>query len=69
MHAFRMDSETARYLIITTPQLERYYRAAFGEPAQSRNLPPEEPLDWEKINAAAQEYNIEAIGPTPGAAA
>ena len=68
-HAFRVDSETARYLIITTPQHERFYRAAFGDPAQSRNLPPEGPLDWERINAAAQEYNVEALGPPPGAEA
>jgi len=68
-HAFKVDSETARYLIITTPQHERFYRAAFGDPAQSPNLPPEGPLDWERINAAAREYNVEALGPPPGAGA
>ena len=66
-HAFRVDSETARYLIITTPQHERFYRAAFGDPAQSRNLPPEGPLDWERINAAAREYNVEVHGSPPEA--
>jgi quercetin dioxygenase-like cupin family protein len=65
-HAFRVDSETARYLIITTPQHERFYRAAFGDPARSRDLPPEGELDWERINAAAQEYKVEALGPPPG---
>ncbi len=69
VHAFRVDSETARYLIITTPQHERFYRAAFGDPAQSRTLPPEGPPDWERINAAAREYNVEALGPPPGAGA
>ena len=67
VHAFRVDSETARYLIITTPQHERFYRAAFGDPARSRDLPPEGDLDWERINAAAREYNVEALGPPPGA--
>jgi quercetin dioxygenase-like cupin family protein len=67
VHAFKVDSETARYLIITTPQHERFYRAAFGDPAQSRNLPPEEPLDMERIEAAAQEYKVEMLGPPPGA--
>lgn len=66
VHAFRVDSETARYLIITTPQHESFYRAAFGDPAQSRDLPPEGELDWERINAAAQEYKVEALAPPPG---
>jgi mannose-6-phosphate isomerase-like protein (cupin superfamily) len=61
VHAFRVDPETARYLIIT-PQHERFYRAAFGDPAQSRNLPPEGPPDMERIEAAMQEYNVEALG-------
>ncbi len=66
VHAFRVDSETARYLTITTPQHERFYRAAFGDPAQERTLPPEGELDWERINAAAQEYKVEVLGPLPG---
>jgi hypothetical protein len=50
----------------TTPQHERFYRA-ISEPAQSRTLPPEEPLDMEKIEAAAREYKVEILGPPPGA--
>lgn len=68
-HAFMVDSETARYLIITTAQHERFYRAAFGDPAHSRDLPPEGEPDWERINAAAQEYGVEVLGPPPGAPA
>jgi quercetin dioxygenase-like cupin family protein len=68
VHAFQVDSETARYLITTTPQHERFYRA-ISEPAQSRTLPPEEPLDMEKIEAAAREYKVEILGPPPGAQA
>ena len=66
VHAFQVDSETARYLIITTPQHESFYRAAFGDPARSRTLPPEGPLDMERIEAAAQEYKVEMVGPPPG---
>ena len=66
VHAFRVDSETARYLIITTPQHERFYRAAFGDPAQARTLSPEGQLDMERIEAAAQEYKVEILGPPPG---
>ncbi len=65
VHAFRVGSETARYLMITTPQHESFYRAAFGDPARSRDLPPEGEPDWERINAAAQEYKVEALGPPP----
>ncbi len=65
VHAFRVDSETARYLIITTAQHERFYRA-ISEPAQTPSLPPEAPLDMEKIEAAAQEYKVEILGPRPG---
>ena len=67
VHPFRVDSEMARSLIITS-QHERFYRA-ISEPAQSRTLPPEEPLDMEKIEAAAQEYKVEILGPPPGAQA
>ena len=69
VHAFVVDSETARYLIITTAQHERFYHAAFGDPARSRDLPPEGEPDWERIDAAAQEYKVEVLGPPPGAPA
>jgi quercetin dioxygenase-like cupin family protein len=68
VHAFQVDSETARYLILTTPQHERFYRA-ISEPAQSRTLPPQEPPDMEKIEAAARDYKVEILGPPPGARA
>lgn len=67
-HAFRVDSETARYLIITTAQHEQFYRA-ISEPARSRTLPPEAPLDMEKVEAAARKYKVEILGPPPGASA
>ncbi len=69
VHAYQVDSETARYLIITTPQHERFFRAAFGDPAPSRTLPPEGPLDMERIGAAAGEYGVEILGPPPGSRA
>ena len=37
-HAYRVESETARMLVLTTPQHERFFRAA-GEPARTRTLP------------------------------
>ncbi|CAA9587503.1 MAG: hypothetical protein AVDCRST_MAG88-4195 [uncultured Thermomicrobiales bacterium] len=65
-HAFRVDSETARYLDLTTAQHERFMRAA-GEPAQARVMPPPGPPDMEKVMAAAQQYGVEILGPPPGA--
>jgi quercetin dioxygenase-like cupin family protein len=66
VHAFRVESETARYLIITTPQHEQFYRA-IAEPAQARCIPPEVPLDMEMIGAACEAYGVEGVGPAPGA--
>ena len=66
-HAFRVGSETARILDLTTPQHERFFRAA-GEPAQSRTLPPEGPPDMDKVMAAAQQFGVEIVGPPPGVA-
>jgi quercetin dioxygenase-like cupin family protein len=64
-HAFQVDSETARFLDLTTPQHEHFMRAA-GESAQGRVLPPEGPPDMEKVGTAAQQYGVEILGPPPG---
>jgi quercetin dioxygenase-like cupin family protein len=64
-HAFAVDSDTARYLIITTPQHERFYRA-IGEPAASRHLPPRAALNLDQVAAAGHEHGVEILGPPPG---
>jgi quercetin dioxygenase-like cupin family protein len=64
-HAFEVVSETARWLVLTTPQHEAFFRAA-GEPAQCRELPPEMPPDMPKVIAAAGQYGVEILGPPPG---
>lgn len=65
-HAFQVDSETARFLDLSTPQHESFIRAA-GEPAKERILPPPGPPDMEKVGAAAQQYGVDIVGPPPGA--
>ncbi len=65
MHAFQVDSETARFLDLTTHQHELFIRAA-ADPAQGRVLPPEGPPDMERVEAAAREYGVEILGPPPG---
>jgi quercetin dioxygenase-like cupin family protein len=67
-HAFRVDSETARFLVLSRPPHEGFIRAA-AEPAQARTLPPEAPLDMERVLAAAQQYGMEILGPPPGTSA
>lgn len=67
-HAFRVDSETARYLILTTAQHERFYRA-ISDPARETRLPEPAPMDMERIEAACAEHNVEILGPPPGASA
>ena len=67
-HAFQVDSETARWFCLPTPQHKNFMRAA-GEAAQGRVLPPAGLPDEEKVDAAAQKYGIEILGPPPGALA
>ena len=67
-HAFRVESESARFLDLTTPQHESFMRAA-REPAQERVLPPEGPPDMDRVGAAAKRYGVEILGPPPGAPA
>lgn len=64
VHAFRVESPTARYLIITTPHHLQFYRA-MAEPARERAIPPEAELDMEMIGAACEAYGVEFIGPAP----
>ena len=64
-HAYQVDSETARILVVTTAQHERFFRAT-SDPAEARTLPPAAPPDMERIMAAAQEYGVEILGPPPG---
>jgi mannose-6-phosphate isomerase-like protein (cupin superfamily) len=65
-HAFDIVSETARWLNLTTPRHEAFFRAA-GDPATERTLPPDMPPDMPRVMAAADQYGVEIIGPPPGA--
>jgi quercetin dioxygenase-like cupin family protein len=67
-HAYLVTSETARALILITPgdgAMEAFFRDA-GEPAAEEGLPPEGPLDIERIAAAAERTGaVKIIGPPP----
>jgi quercetin dioxygenase-like cupin family protein len=66
-HTYRVESETARWLLINSPAgFERFLRAA-GERAASEQLPPEgRPFNPAALAQLAAEQGIEILGP-PGA--
>ena len=65
-HAYRIESEQARWLVINNPAgFERFLRAA-SEPAPDDELPPPgRPADPGAVVQLAAEYGIEVLGP-PG---
>ena len=64
VHGFRIESETARYLILTTPRHGSFYRA-ITLPTQADGLPPLESIAGPRIHEAAREYGIEFVGQLP----
>jgi quercetin dioxygenase-like cupin family protein len=64
VHGFRVESETARYLILTTPQHGRFYRE-ITLPSRPGGLPPLESVEGETIRRAARDFGIEFVGPLP----
>ena len=64
MHGFRVESETARYLILTTPRHGQFYRA-ITLPSRPGGLPPLESIDGSQIKRASEEYGVEFVGPLP----
>jgi quercetin dioxygenase-like cupin family protein len=64
VHGFRIESETARYLILTTPRHGEFYRA-ITLPSRPGGLPPLESLDGSQIQKACRDYGIEFVGPLP----
>lgn len=66
-HAYHVDSETARLLVLDTPAgHERFFRA-LAEPAAERTLPPpvEGPPEMERMALAAREAGFQILGPPP----
>jgi len=64
-HAFRVDSEEARLLLLFGPGgVEGFFREG-GKPARSNGLPPagEEFLDREALKEIGGRYHQEFVGP------
>jgi hypothetical protein len=64
VHGFRIESEAARYLILTTPRHGKFYRALMSLSLPG-GLPPLESLTGSQIHEVALEYGIEFAGPLP----
>jgi mannose-6-phosphate isomerase-like protein (cupin superfamily) len=65
-HTYRIASDTARWLTITSPAgFERFILAA-GVPADRAEIPTGQPVDPAELAARAAEHGIEILGP-PGA--
>ncbi len=59
VHGFRIESETVRYLILTTPHHGEFYRAITMPSSRAT-------VDDAIIGKACQEYGVEILGPLPG---
>jgi len=64
VHGFRVESENARYLILTTPRHGEFYRA-ITLASRPGGLPPTESVEGPQIKQAGRDYGIEFIGPLP----
>ena len=67
-HTYEVRGPTPlRGLQITTPAQFERFAAEVGEPARSLTLPPPGLLDVEKLLSVSTRYQIEMVGPPPGA--
>jgi len=64
VHGFRIESESARYLIFTTPRHGEFYRA-ITLASRPGGLPPAESIEGARIKQASKDYGVEFIGPLP----
>jgi quercetin dioxygenase-like cupin family protein len=64
VHGFRVESERARYLILTTPRHAEFYRAITRKVDSPGD--PFEKVTGEMIGKACREFGIEYVGALPG---
>lgn len=64
VHGFRVESDFARYLILTTPRHGEFYRA-ITLASQPDGSPPTESVEGPQIKQASRDYGIEFVGPLP----
>lgn len=64
VHGFRVESETARYLILTTPQHGEFYRA-ITLASRADGTAPDGSVGGDAVREACERFNIEFVGPLP----
>ena len=64
VHGFRVESETARYLILTTPRHGQFYRAITLASGPGGS-PPLDSIQTSQIKQASKDYGVEFVGPLP----
>jgi quercetin dioxygenase-like cupin family protein len=65
-HTYRVESERARWLVVSTPGGFASFVLAASDPAEADALPPpDRPVDTDRLMAAAEAHGIEIIAP-PG---
>jgi quercetin dioxygenase-like cupin family protein len=64
IHGFRIESERARYLILTTPRHGQFYQA-ITLASRPGGLPPLDAVQGSQIKQAGRDYGVEYIGPLP----
>jgi hypothetical protein len=64
VHGFRVESEKARYLILTTPRHGHFYRAITLASGPG-GLPPLDSVQGSQIKQASKDYGVEFVGPLP----
>lgn len=65
-HAFRVDEDESRYLVIRNAGGESFFEAV-GDPAHDLSLPDPHPTDEqiERLNDVLETYDLELLGPPP----
>jgi quercetin dioxygenase-like cupin family protein len=66
VHGFRIESEAARYLILTTARHGDFYRA-ITLPSRPGRLPPLESVPGSVVERACDAFGVEFVGPLPKA--
>ena len=64
VHGFRVESETARYLILTTPRHGEFYRA-ITLASRPGGHQPAESVEGSQLKQASKDFGVEFIGPLP----
>lgn len=65
-HSFRVEGDRpARLLVVSLPSGLLSFFAAIGQTATERVLPPVDPHDITRMQAAADEFGINLLGPPP----